>query len=103
MKKDLEQGRTVVAELLKSISSLKPISSTLSTISTTYPTKPQTSPTNKTIESSSSSHFSKKRENARMVVNYKKLNQFIKTGNYFPPNKEVLIILVKHEKVFLEV
>jgi len=45
----------------------------------------------------------RKRENARMVINYKNLNQFTKTDNYFLPNKEVLIILVKHEKVFLEV
>ena len=30
-----------------------------------------------------------------MVINYKKLNQFTKTDNYFLPNKEVLINLVK--------
>ena len=35
-----------------------------------------------------------------MFINYKKLNQFTKTDNYFVPNKEVLINLVKNEKYF---
>ena len=38
--------------------------------------------------------------NTRMVINYKKLNQFTKTDNYFLPNKEVLINLVKNKKYF---
>ena len=33
-----------------------------------------------------------------MVINFKKLNQFAKTCNYFLPNKEVLIILIKNKK-----
>ena len=37
MKKDLEHGKTVLAEMPKSISSLKSLSSTLSTISTINP------------------------------------------------------------------
>ena len=39
MEKDLEQGRAIIAEMLKSISSLKPFFSNLSTISTTSPMK----------------------------------------------------------------
>ena len=35
-----------------------------------------------------------------MVINYKKLNQFTKTDNYFLLNKEVLINLVKNKKFF---
>ena len=35
-----------------------------------------------------------------MAINYKKLNQFTKTDNYFLPNKEVLINLVKNRKFF---
>jgi len=42
----------------------------------------------------------KRRNKARMVINYKKLNQFTKTDNYFLPNKEVLINLVKNKKYF---
>ena len=38
----------------------------------------------------------KRRNKARMIVNYKKFNQFIKTDNYFLPNKEILINLVKN-------
>ena len=37
---------------------------------------------------------------ARVVINYKKLNQFTKTDNYFLPNKGVLINLVKNRKYF---
>ena len=62
MKKHLEQGRAVVVEMLKSISSLKPISSNLSTVSTTSPTMPQTLPTTQTIEPSSSSPFLEKQK-----------------------------------------
>ena len=35
-----------------------------------------------------------------MVINYKKLNQFSKTDNYFLPNKDVLLNLVKNKKYF---
>ena len=42
----------------------------------------------------------KRRNKGRMVINYKKLNQFTKTDNYFLPNKEVLINLVKNKKYF---
>jgi len=42
MKKDLEQGRILKVETLKSISSVKSPSSTISTISTARPTKTQT-------------------------------------------------------------
>ena len=42
----------------------------------------------------------KRRNKARMVINYKKLNQFTKTDNYFLPNKEVLLNLVKNKKYF---
>ena len=40
------------------------------------------------------------RNKARIVINYKKLNQLTKTDNYFLPNKEVLINLVKNKKYF---
>ena len=43
----------------------------------------------------------KRRNKVRIVINYKKLNQFTKTDNYFLPNKEALINLVK--KIFLKV
>jgi len=42
----------------------------------------------------------KTRNKARMVINYKKLNQFTKTDNYFLPNKGVLISLVKKTKKY---
>ena len=42
----------------------------------------------------------KQRNKAKMVINYKKLNQFTKTNNYFLTNKEVLINLVKSKKYF---
>lgn len=42
----------------------------------------------------------KRRNKARMVINYKKLNQFSKTDNYFLPNKDVLLNLVKNKKYF---
>ena len=42
----------------------------------------------------------RKRGKARMVINYKKLNQLTKIDNYFLPNKEVLINLVKSKKFF---
>jgi len=36
-----------------------------------------------------------------MVINYKKkVNQFREANNYFLPNKEVLINLVKNKKYF---
>jgi len=35
-----------------------------------------------------------------MVINYKELNQFTNTDNYFLPNKEVLLNLVKNKKYF---
>jgi len=41
-----------------------------------------------------------RRGKAQMVINYKKLNQFTKTDNYFLPNKELLINLVKNRKFF---
>ena len=42
----------------------------------------------------------RRRGKARIVINYKKLNQFTKTDNYFLPNKEGLINLVKNRKFF---
>ena len=42
----------------------------------------------------------KRRNKARMVTNYKKLNQFTETDNYFLPNKDVLINVVKTRKYF---
>ena len=39
----------------------------------------------------------RRRNKGRMVINYKKLNQFTKT-DYFLPNTEVLINLVKNKK-----
>ena len=42
----------------------------------------------------------KRRNKAKIVINYKKLNQFTKADNYFLPNKEVLINLVKNKKYF---
>ena len=42
----------------------------------------------------------RKREKARMVINYKKVNQFTKPDNNFLPNKEVLINLVKSKMYF---
>ena len=42
----------------------------------------------------------RRRGKARMEINYKKLNQFTKTDNYFLPNKELLINLVKNKKFF---
>ena len=39
---------------------------------------------------------------ARIVINYKKPNQFTKTCNYFLPNKKVLINLIKNKKYFLK-
>ena len=58
MKKNLAQGCTVVAEILKTIGSLKPSSSKLSTMSTISIAKPQTSLTTQAItEPSSSSSF----------------------------------------------
>ena len=42
----------------------------------------------------------KRRNKAIMVINYKKLNQFTKTHNYFLPNKDVLLNLVKNRKYF---
>lgn len=44
----------------------------------------------------------KRRGQARMIINYKKLNQFTKTDNYFLPNKEVLINLVKNNFFFFQ-
>ena len=37
----------------------------------------------------------KRRNKARIIIHYKKLNQFTKADHYFLPNKEVLINLVK--------
>lgn len=45
----------------------------------------------------------KRRGQARMIINYKKLNQFTKTDNYFLPNKEVLINLVKNNFFFFKI
>ena len=42
----------------------------------------------------------RRRGKARMVINYKNLNQFTRADNYFLPNKEVLINLVKNKKFF---
>ena len=42
----------------------------------------------------------KQRNKSRMVINYKKLNQFTKTDNYFLPNKEILINLLKIKNIF---
>jgi len=42
----------------------------------------------------------KRRNKARMVINFKKLNQFTKTDNYFLLNKEVFINLVKNKRYF---
>ena len=42
------------------------------------------------------------RNKARMVINYKKLNQFTKTEGYLLPNIEVLLNLVKNRKYFLK-
>jgi len=44
----------------------------------------------------------RRRGNARIVINYKKLNRFTKTNNYFLLNKEVLINLIKNKKYFLK-
>ena len=60
MKKDLEQGRMVLDEMLKSISSLKSHSSTISTISTISPVKPQFLQTTKSKAPSSSIPFLEK-------------------------------------------
>ena len=43
----------------------------------------------------------RRRGETRMAINYKKLNQFTKTDNYFLPNKEVLINLVKNRNFSL--
>jgi len=48
MRKDLEQGRTVISELLRTINSLRSSSSTISPIITTSFAKPMTSPTMQT-------------------------------------------------------
>ena len=42
----------------------------------------------------------RRRGKVRMVINYKKLNHYTKTDNYFLPNKAVLINLVKNRKFF---
>lgn len=42
----------------------------------------------------------KRKNKARIGINYKKLNQFTKVNNYLP-NREVLINLVKNRKYFL--
>ena len=43
-----------------------------------------------------------RRGNVRIIINYQKLNHFIKTNNYFLSNKEVLSNLVK-SKIFLKI
>lgn len=45
-------------------------------------------------------HAEQKRGKARMVINYKRLNQNLKFDDYFIPRKDVLINLVKSVKLF---
>ena len=41
----------------------------------------------------------KRRNKARMIINYEKLNQFTKTNNYFLRSKDILINLVKTKNI----
>jgi len=45
----------------------------------------------------------KGRNKTRMDINYKKLNHFTKTDNYFFPNKEVLINFVILTKILFKI
>jgi len=73
MKRDLEQGITVLAEMLKPLSITK---SSLSTITTTSLAKPQTSQTIMIEEPSSSSPFLEK-ENEMLELKVKLLSKRI--------------------------
>ena len=71
MRKDLDQGRTVVSELLKMVNSSRSTSSTNSPLTTISPIQPVASPTLPTIisttisERSSSSSFLEKEKEMR--------------------------------------
>jgi len=82
MRHDLEQGRIVVAKMLKALSTTK---SSLSTIPTTSLAKPQTSQT--TIEPSSSSPFLEKEKKmlelkAKLLFKRTKISPAVKTVSF---------------------
>ena len=82
MRQDLEQGRIVVAEMLKALSTIK---SSSSTITTTSLAKPQTSQT--TMEPSSGSPFLEKEKKmlglkAKLLSKRTKSNPVVKTVSF---------------------